>query len=131
RRSAIKSNNISRPPKIKPANGEMIMGTTTFGHTPVFHFMTDQLPREAASAAPQSPPISEWLELEGNPNHHVAMFQAKAAMSAQSTVGIVTMSVSTSPLPIVDATAPPRSAPVRLKNAAIAMALRGVRTRVE
>src|SRR5260370_21894335 len=111
----MKSRNISSPPKIKPANGEVTIGTITFVHTPAFHFMTDQLPRAVASAAPQSPPISEWLELEGNPNHQVAIFQAKAAMSAQSTVGIVTMLVSTNPLPIVDATAPPRSAPLRLK----------------
>src|SRR5437762_1008689 len=131
RRSVIKSNNISRPPKTNPAMGDVTMGTTTFGQTPASHFMTDQLPRAVASAAPQRPPMSEWLELEGNPNHQVAMFHANAAIRAQSTVGIVTMLVSTSPLPIVDATAPPRSAPVRLKNAAIAMALRGVRTRVE
>ena len=107
------------------------MGTTTFGQMPAFHFMTDQSPRAVASAAPHSPPMSEWLELEGNPAHQVAMFQAKAAISAQSTVDIVTTFVSTRPLPIVDATAPPRSAPVRLKNAAIAMAWRGVRTLVE
>ena len=59
------------------------------------------------------------------------MFQANAAISAQSTVAIVTTFVSTKPLPMVDATAPPMSAPVRLKNAAIAMAWRGVRTLVE
>jgi len=59
------------------------------------------------------------------------MFHVNAAITAQSTVDIVTTLVSTSPLPIVEATAPPRSAPVRLKNAAIAIALRGVRTRVE
>ena len=35
------------------------------------------------------------------------MFQANAAMSAQSTVVIVTTFVSTKPLPIVEATAPP------------------------
>ena len=34
-------------------------------------------------------------------------------------------------LPIVEATAPPNNAPVRLKNAAIAIAWRGVSTRVE
>src|SRR6266702_5727137 len=103
--NVTKSRSISNAPKINPANGDVIMGTTTFGQTPAFHFMTDQLPRAAASAAPQSPPISEWLELEGNPNHQVAMFQTKAAMTAHSTVGIVTTFVSTRPLPIVDATA--------------------------
>ena len=35
------------------------------------------------------------------------MFQLKAAITAQSTVVIVTTSVSTNPLPIVAATAPP------------------------
>ena len=59
------------------------------------------------------------------------MFQANAAITALRTVAIVTMLVSTSPLPIVEATAAPNNAPVRLKNAAIAIALRGVRTRVE
>src|SRR5205823_13781535 len=84
-----------------------------------------------ASAARQSPPMSAWLELEGKPNHHLVIFQANAAMTAASTVAIVTTLVSTRPLPIVAATAPPRSAPVRLKNAAIAMAWRGVSTLVE
>src|SRR6266568_7575348 len=116
---------------MKPASGDVIMGAMTFGHTPAFHFMTDQLPCAAASAAPQSPPMREWLELDGKPNHHVAMFHANAAMTAQSTVDIVTTLVSTSPFPIVEATAPPRNAPVKLKNAAIAIAWRGVRTRVE
>jgi hypothetical protein len=50
------------------------------------------------------------------------MFQLKAAITAQSTVVIVTTSVSTNPLPIVEATAPPNNAPVKLKNAAIAIA---------
>src|SRR5947207_11712600 len=59
------------------------------------------------------------------------MFQLKAAISAHSTVANVTALVSTRPLPIVDATAPPSNAPVRLKNAAIAIAWRGVRTLVE
>ena len=59
------------------------------------------------------------------------MFQLKAAITAQSTVVIVTTSVSTNPLPIVEATAPPTNAPVKLKNAAIAIACRGVSTRVE
>src|SRR6266436_3831992 len=107
------------------------MGTTTFGHMPAFHFMTDQSPRAVASAAPQSPPMSAWLELEGKPNHHVVIFHANAATTAARTVGIVTALVSTRPLPIVDATAPPRSAPARLKKAAIALAWRGVRTLVE
>ena len=59
------------------------------------------------------------------------MFQEKAAIKAQSTVASVTTFVSTSPLPMVEATAPPASAPVRLKKAAMIIACRGVSTFVE
>src|SRR5690242_16273267 len=104
RRSTRKSRNINTPPPINPATGEVIIGTTTFGQTPAFHLITDQSPRAVASAAPPRPPISEWLELDGRPNHHVATFQANAAITAQSTVVMVTMSVFTSPFPIVVAT---------------------------
>jgi hypothetical protein len=72
-----------------------------------------------------------WLELDGSPTHHVVIFQANAAISAQSIVVVVTTFVSTKPLPMVDATAPPKSAPVKLNTAAIAIACRGVRTFVE
>ena len=41
-----------------PASGDVIIGTTTFGHIPAFHFMTDQSPRAVARAAPHSPPMS-------------------------------------------------------------------------
>src|SRR5260370_2059822 len=129
--SRTKSKNIPKPPGINPATGEVIIGTITFGQTPAFHLMTDQLPWAVANAAPQRPPMSAWLELDGKPNHHVVMFQMNPASTALSTVHIVTTSVSTKPLPTVEATAPPRSAPVKLKNAAIAMAWRGVRTLVE
>src|SRR5258705_13677613 len=127
----MKSQNITSPPRINPAIGDVIIGTTTFGQTPVFHLMTDQFSCAVAKAAPHSPPMSAWLELEGKPNHHVVMFQINPARTAASTVHIVTTSASTKPLPTVEATAPPRSAPVKLKNAAIAMACRGVRTLVE
>ena len=54
-----------------------------------------------------------------------------APSRAQRTVFMSTTFVSTMPLPMVDATAVPMSAPVRLKNAAIAIACRGVSTFVE
>src|SRR3984893_4577952 len=119
------------PPRTNPATGEVSIGTITFGHIPALHFITDQFPWAVANAAPQSPPMSAWLELDGRPNHHVVMFQTNPAITAESTVDIVTTSASTSPLPTVAATAPPRSAPVRLKNAAMAIACRGVSTLVE
>src|SRR5438309_10697163 len=59
------------------------------------------------------------------------MFHTNEATTAASTVGMGTTFVSTRPLPIVEATAPPRRALVSLKNAAIAMAWRGVSTLVE
>src|SRR6266478_6065745 len=127
----MKSQNITSPPRINPAIGDVIIGTTTFDQTAVHHLMTDQFSCAVAKVAPHSPPMSAWLELEGKPNHHVGMFQMNAASTAASTVHIVKTSASTKPLPPVEATAPPRSAPVKLKNAAIAMACRGVRTLVE
>src|SRR5437762_7859415 len=122
---------MTRAPRKKPASGDVIIGTTTFGQSPLFHFNTDQFPRAVASAAPQSPPISAWLELDGKPTHQVVIFQAKAAMSAHSTVAMVTKLVSTKPFPMVEATAPPKRAPVKLKIAAITIACRGVSTLVE
>src|SRR4029077_17939160 len=121
----------TRAPRKKPAGGDVIIGTTTFGHSPLFHFNTDQFPRAVARAAPHNHQISAWLELDGKPTPHVVIFQAKAAMSAHSTVAIVTKLVSTKPFPMVEATAPTKRAPVKLKIAAITMACRGVSTLVE
>jgi hypothetical protein len=75
----------------------------TFGRRPIFHFKTDQSPRAVASAAPQSPPIRAWLELEGNPSSQVIKFQTIAPISAQRIVGMVTTLRSTIPFPIVEA----------------------------
>src|ERR1043166_4746534 len=116
---------------MKPASGEGIIGTTTFGHNPVCRLSPDQLPCAVAPAAPLTPPIKAWLELDGRPPNQVIMFQLNAAINAHKTVANVTAFVSTNPLPIVDATAPPNNAPVRLKKAAIAIACRGVKTLVD
>src|SRR5437762_11533289 len=59
---SAKSVNITRAPRKKPASGDVIIGTTTFGQSPVFHFNTDQFPRAVASAAPHKPPISARSE---------------------------------------------------------------------
>src|SRR5437763_14691749 len=117
---------MTRAPRKKPASGDVIIGTTTFGQSPLFHFNTDQFPRAVASAAPQSPPISAWLELDGKPTHQVVMFQAKAAMSAHSTVATVTKLLSTKPFPTEEATAPRLRAPVKVNISAIPLAFRGV-----
>src|SRR5512144_2342681 len=96
-------------PRISPAMGEVIIGTITFHHSPFpshqcclsgsAQMSTRQLLWAAASAAPHSPPMSAWLELEGRPNHHVSKFQAMAPINAQRMMSdvIATALASTSP----------------------------------
>ena len=95
------------------------------------HLITDQSLAAEAKAAPQSPPISAWLELDGSPSHHVSRFQTIAASSAASSVVAETKCVSTRSWPIVLATAVPLSAPSKLKTVDRTMACRGVSTLVE
>src|SRR5690606_10815753 len=109
-------------------SGEASIGRTIFGQRPAglpsivsTQCITLQRPLAVASAAPQRPPTSAWLDDEGNPSHHVNRFQTIAPINAASTVAMVIASASTRPLPIVLATAVPHNAPMRLKNAAIKM----------
>src|SRR5688572_29036969 len=98
---------MSSPPTRNPRTGEVSIGITTFGQRPVLHFRPDQSPCAVATAAPQSPPMRAWLELEGRPSHHVIRFQTIAPRSAQKIVGMVITLGSTMPFPIVEATAVP------------------------
>src|SRR5574340_1211916 len=72
-------------PPTNPMTGEVSIGRITFGYRPsttifpVFgssldsdHFKTPHWLRPQARAAPTSPPISEWLELDGSPRYHVS-----------------------------------------------------------
>src|ERR1035437_3462067 len=99
----FRSSTISRAmmpnPTTMPQAGERNIGPTTLGHSPsrpwVAGFRTDYLITDhslaaEARVAPQRPPISAWLELEGRPSHHVNRFQAIAASSAASSVVAVT-----------------------------------------
>src|SRR5690349_23935440 len=80
-------------PRIRPAIGEVIIGTRTFQSNPLpsqkcsllgsDQMMTCQLPSEAARAEPHRPPMRAWLELEGRPNHQVMRFQMIAPRRAQ------------------------------------------------
>src|SRR5207248_4232622 len=80
-------------PSMRPAMGEVIIGTMTFQSRPLpsqkclslgcDQISTCQLLLEAARAEPQRPPIKAWLELEGRPNHQVMRFQTIAPSSAQ------------------------------------------------
>src|SRR2546421_5668190 len=115
---------MNRNPKVKPQAGDMTIGTMTFQSNPLpchqwsaagcDQMMTAQLFLEAANAAPQRPPMSAWLELDGSPNHHVTMFQIMPPSRAQIRISELTMLVSTRPAATVLATAVPESAPMRL-----------------
>src|SRR5688572_19703368 len=119
---------MTRKPMINPNIGEATIGRTTFQSSPFpsqkwtlegwDQMMTFQFPREAARAAPQRPPISAWLELEGKPSHHVTKFQTMPPKSAQTRTSEVTMLVSTRPDAMVLATAVPTIAPTRFVVAA-------------
>ncbi len=138
-RSSTTSDPITKNPVIRPQIGDTIIGISTFGHNPdrwpalstVLHTITDQSLLAEASVAPHRPPIRAWLELEGRPSHQVKRFQKMAASKAQTSVRRFTALVSTNPAPTVVATAVPNMAPIRLQHAAMAMAWRGLRTRVE
>ncbi len=118
-------------PITKPTTGEISIGLTSFGQSPVLHLSASHPAEEVATAAPQSPPTSAWLELDGRPNHQVNRFQMMAPSSAASTVPVVTTLGSTKSLLMDLATATPVSAPNKLVQAASRIALRGVSTLVE
>ena len=99
-----------------PKNGATTIGITTLGHNPegmwvagsdVDHLITDQLLWLDARAAPHSPPISAWLELDGKPNHQVRRFHVTPASNAQKSVVMATASTSTNPVATAEATAVP------------------------
>jgi hypothetical protein len=89
------SRNIRNAPPKKPRSGEVIIGSTTLGQRPaaaplasvVAQCSTFQLSPDEASAAPQRPPMSAWLELDGRPNHQVMRFQMIAAHQAREDGG--------------------------------------------
>ena len=124
---------------MRPSSGDVNIGRTTLGQRPTLaplasfadQIRTPQSPFAVARAAPQSPPMRAWLELDGRPSHHVKIFQMIAPNSAQNTVSMSTALASTRPPLIVFATAVPAKAPMRFQKAAQIMAARGVSTFVE
>ena len=69
---------ISANATAMPANGAISDGFSTFCQMPD-HCTTDQ--PCAMIADPMMPPISAWLELDGNPRYHVTRFQVIAPTS--------------------------------------------------
>src|SRR5512146_1382972 len=86
---------------------------------------------EAITAAPINPPISACDELLGSPTYHVSRFHTMAASSAAITAIGVSADGSATSVPMVLATWVLMNAPRKLRIAAIIMATRGERTRVE
>ena len=87
---------------------------------------TDQLPPAVAMAAPHNPPMSAWLELDGNPRYQVIRFQVIAPTSpAKSTVLEEIAVGSTTSLATVAATSSEMKAPTKLRIAAKPTATRG------
>jgi len=74
---------------------------------------------DAATPAPTRLNTRAWLELDGMPKYQVRRFQAIAESSAAITSCWVTALGSMIPLPTVEATAVPDSAPKKFKMAAI------------
>src|SRR5215207_1216094 len=83
-----------------------------------------------ATPAPTRLNMSAWLELDGSPRYHVSRFQTMAATRAEITSTSVESSGGMMPLPTVDATAVPDSAPRKFSAPAINTARPGDRTRV-
>src|SRR5690606_25180981 len=126
---AAYSSTMIATPRVKPAIGELIIGTSTFHSRPPFLV---QLPTScdqisafqslcaAARAAPHRPPINACEDEDGRPSHQVIRFQVMPPPSAHSSTCEVTFttSVSTSPEEMVLATAVPMNAPIRFMVAA-------------
>ncbi len=112
---------------VKPMIGEVTSGISTLVTTP--SHLTAPVPT-AAIVAPSSPPMRAWeLEL-GRPCHQVRRFQAMAPRRALATMSCVVVCSSTSPAPMVLATAVPANAPMKLNAAAMSSACCGRRARV-
>lgn len=106
---------ITTNPSPKPTSGLMTRLSTTRTSPPT---RTDRSPA-CDSDEPTSPPTSACEDDEGMPKYQVNRFQRIAPSRAESTTPCVTAPGSTSPLPIVAATAVPVSAPRKLRTAEI------------
>ena len=93
---------------MNPRSGEMTIGIRTL---PTIPPILNAPSPAATSVAPSRPPISAWLLELGRPTSQVRRFQVIAPISAAMTTAWVVVSSSTSPEPIVLATAVPANAP--------------------
>src|ERR1043166_1044152 len=128
-------------PTANPSKGEIIIGTTTFQRSPLpshqwtaegwDQMIPPQVPRAAASALPQSPPIKAWLELLGMAKYQVVSCHKIAPINEQIKATEPINATSTKPEAMVLATAVPANAPIRLVTTARSTACLGVSTLVD
>ena len=91
---------VNKTASIKPINGDMTMNSNVL----LIPENTNADGPALTKAAPISPPISAWEELEGIPFHQVIMPQTTAPINA---LAIIVLSITvgiTIPLPTVVAT---------------------------
>src|SRR4051812_9527181 len=119
---------MANPATVKARIGASTPGTMTFSTMPS-PSMT--LAPSATKAAPTTPPMRAWEELEGRPSHQVARFQVIAPMRPANTTVVVIASAWTIPLATVAATASEMKAPAKFRTADMATAKRGDMARVD
>src|SRR5512132_3674151 len=113
---------IAITPTTKARTGARTAGISTLPISPAANTASE--PADA-NAAPTTPPIRAWEELEGRPKYQVARFQKIApTRPAKTTVGVITFPSTTS-LATVAATAKEMNAPAKLNIDAYATAIRG------
>jgi hypothetical protein len=111
RRTRRRATRAPIQPAAKPTNGETARVASTpvtpVGRTPSNPPQRTACQPSSAMHAPQSPPTSAWLELDGRPRHQVRRFQATAAVRPAPTTATTSAGETEMMLSIVLATAVP------------------------
>src|SRR5215211_785300 len=102
-------------PTTKATIGAAIAGISTLPNRPADSIAAEP---DAAKAAPTTPPINAWEELDGNPKYQVARFQMIAPINPAKTTVVVITSASTTSFATVAATASEMKAPAKFRAAA-------------
>jgi hypothetical protein len=119
---------MSATPIRKPKRGASSVGISTFSTMPPQSTGSKPL---FAMAAPTTPPIRQWDELDGSAHHQVSRFQAMAPIRPPSMTGGDTADGSTMPFASVAATWVETRAPSTFSTAAATSATFGGTARVE
>src|SRR6478672_5378583 len=106
---------MAMAPTMKARMGAMTAGIRILLRMPSPRIALDPA---AANAAPTTPPMSAWDELDGSPKYQVMRFQEMAPMRpAKTTVGVIAPALTTS-WATVAATASEMKAPAKFSTAA-------------